>query len=387
MSFFGITFERDIHRVQVVQASHSVAMSFISIYVPAFLLLHGFTLSGTILFFVVFHIVGLAFGLTTCPWLMRRFGLAPTLRLSFPIQLLYYVALNLSPNISLPWILIAAIGGIANILYWMPLNILLVRHADYKKMGSDLGVFFALPKIFGIAGPILSAVLIPIVGFWPMFAVSGFGLVLSYFPLYGIRKEEKKIRFRISQVWEELRKRRLLFFLEGLDNIIEESEWFWGIFVFLIIGSLSVPGIVGGLEALGGALFAILIGKLADRHAAKLVPIAAVLLSAVWVIRFFVVSPVAAYAASFAASFLMMFFLVSYFGMIYRKIKGDEEETFLIVREIPTVLGRLVMFGVLFLIIDDPRKMFFLPIATIALLILILVIKRKRFEPISVASE
>ncbi len=377
---FGIAFDRDIRRVQVSNAMTSVSLSFVSIYIPAFLLTHGFSLSEMILFFTVFHLVGLPIGLLFCPWSMRRFGLIKTLRFSYPLQVISLVLLNLMPTFSIPWVLIAVIGGSATFVYWMPLNILLVKYSDKEKMGSDLGMFFALPKVFGVVGPLVSALLIPMFGFWPMFAVACIGLIFSSLPLVGIPDDGFKIEIDMRNAWKTLWKRKLLFTLEGLDNIIEESEWFWGIFVFLIIGSLSVPGIVGGLESLGGALFAVLIGKRANRNAEKLVPIASIGLIVIWVARFFVHEPVLAYSISLIASFVMTFFLVSYFGMIYRKIKGDDEEEFLIIREIPTVLGRLVMFGVLLLVVSDPKLMFFLPIVSITALLAILFVKRKRFE-------
>lgn len=387
MAFFGTGFRRDIHRVQLSQALHSVALSFVGIYVPAFLLTHGFPLSRMILFFVVFHVVALLTGLTLTPWLMRRKGYAPTLRLSFPVHILYLILLNLIPISHLPWLLVASVGGVANILYWMPLNILLVKHADKKKMGSDLGVFFALPKIFGIAGPLLSALVIPFFGFWPMFLVSGLGLTVSYLPLRGIQNGETMPEFRLGRTWREIRKRKSFFFLEGLDNVVEESEWFWGIFVFLAIGSLSAPGIVGGLESLGGALFALVAGRFADRHADRLVRISSVSLAVVWGARFLIHDPISAYVASFVASFVMTLFLVSYFGMIYGKIKGDGEETFLILREIPTTIGRLILFGVILATVSDPVRTFFLPIVTIAVLLVVLHMKRRSFtlEPVSVS--
>lgn len=378
MKILGVTFDRDIHRIQLAHAIHSVALSFVGIYVPIFLLTHGFSLAGTILFFVVLHLSGLAVGLTVCPWLMKRFGLTQTLRLSYPFGIAFFALLNLMPIFPIPWVLIAAIGGIAIFVYWMPLNILLVKHADEKKMGSDLGAFFALPKVFGIAGPLISAALIPFVGFWPMFVVAGIGLVVAYLPLVGVGKNGVSVDFRFSQAWEKIRKRKLLFALEGFDNIIEESEWFWGIFAFLMIGSLSAPGIIGGLESLGGAIFALLVGKYANEHAGKLIPIASVGLAALWVARFFIETPLPAYLISVVSSFAMTLFLVSYFSMIYRNIKNDDEETFLILREIPTVLGRMVVFGSILLVASDPRRFFFLPIVAIGILLLLFFMKRRR---------
>lgn len=378
MKIFGVTFDRDIHRIQLAHALHSVALSFVGIYVPIFLLTHGFSLPETIFFFVMLHLSGLAVGLGVCPWLMRRFGLAQTLRLSYPFQIAFFVALNIMPEHGIPWMIVAALGGIANFVYWMPLNILLVKHADEKKMGSDLGAFFALPKVFGIAGPLISAALIPFIGFWPMFVVAGIGLVVAYLPLVGIGENGVTVDFRFSQAWEKIRKRKLLFVLEGFDNIVEESEWFWGIFVFLIIGSLAAPGIVGGLESLGGALFALLVGKYANEHAGKLIPIASLGLATLWVVRSFIDTALPAYLVSVVSSFAMTLFLVSYFSMIYRNIKNDDEETFLILREIPTVLGRMVVFGSILLVASDPRQFFFLPIVAVGILLLLFFMKRRR---------
>lgn len=380
MRIFGVSFERDIHRVQLSHALRSVALSFVGVYVPIFLLTHGFSLVETILFFVVLHVVGLVFGLVVCPFLMSWYGLTWTLRLSYPLQILFFVLLNLLPTNPIFWILVAGIGGIATFVYWMPLNILLVKHADEKKMGSDLGAFFALPKVFGIAGPLVGAVSIPFLGFWPMFVVAGIGLVISYLPLVRIGENGTIVKFRFSQAIAKLRKRKLLFFLEGFDNIIEESEWFWGIFVFLLIGSLAAPGIVGGLEALGGALFAILVGKLADKSAMKLIPIASLGLVAIWFARLFIETPLPAYLISVVSSFAMTLFLVSYFSVIYRNIKNDDEEAFLILREIPTVLGRMVVFGSILLVASNPRYFFILPIIVALFLLVLFFVKRRKLD-------
>lgn len=383
MKIFGVTYERDIHRIQLAHSLHSVALSFVGVYVPIFLLVHEFTIATTIIFFVVLHLIGLAIALSICPFVMKRLGLVQTLRLSYPFQIAFFIALNLMPTYAIPWPVVAALGGGAIFLYWVPLNILLVRHADEKKMGSDLGVFFALPKIFGIVGPLISATLIPFVGFWPMFLVAGFGVALSYLPLFGIIHQNINLEWHFSEAWWKLKNRKLLFILEGFDNIIEESEWFWGIFVFLIIGSLSAPGIIGGLESLGGALFALLVGKIANKYSDKLIFIASFSLIILWGIRFFISTPLSAYILSVATAFVMTLFLVSYFSMIYRKIKNDDEETFLILREIPTVMGRMVVFGSILLVASHPRDFFYLPIIAIVILLLFFITKKRQLiEPV-----
>lgn len=378
LKFFGKEFKRDIHRVQLSHALRSVALSLVSVYVPIFLLTHGFSFSRMILFFITFHFIGLLFALFVCPAIINRVGFMGTIRISYPLQIVFFILMNilaLSPGW---WPFVAALGGVATFIYWLPLNILFLKYADEKKMGSDVSVLFALPQMFGIAGPLLGAIFVPFVGFWPMFIVSGIGLVVSYLPLIGIEQEKKPIVFRISQAWEKLRGRRILFVLEGLENVIEESEWFWGIFVFLIIGSLSTPGIVGSLEAIGGVLFTVLIGKRADKGVGKLLPFASLLLITVWFARFYISGPVFVYGISIIASFVMMLFMVSYYSLIYRKVKNDDEEAFMILREIPVVLGRMVVFGSILLVASDVRKLFILPIVTVVLLLILFLIKRKK---------
>lgn len=378
MRIFSFDGKRDINRIYVSHTLRNVALSVISVYIPIFLLTIGFSLSKTIAFFIVFHSAGLLFALLICPIMIRKWGLARMLKFYYPIEICFFILLNfLSVLPSLFWF-IAVMGGIATFSYWIPINILLIKHAEVEKMGSDLANFFALPKVFCILGPFVSAVLIPLIGFWPVFAIVIIGLILSYLPLAGIRNSEitSSFDFKISRAWSKLRERKLLFALEGFDNILEESEWFWGIFVFLTIGTLRAPGIVGGLEALGGAVFTLIIGKYANKRAKILIPIASVCLIIIWGARVFIYNPLLIYIATIIASFVMTFFLVSYFSMIYRSVKNQQEEEFLILREIPTVLGRMIVFGAILMTIANPRLFFILPIFATFLLLAILFYKR-----------
>lgn len=377
MHFFGMTFSRDIHRVQVSRALHAVALSFVSVYVPIYLLVHGYDLMAVIFFYVAFHLFQLFAAIFLVVPSMRRYGPTKVLRFSFVLSILFFLSLNLLPLSGIPWSVVAFLGGASNIFYWLPLNLLLLRSSNHETMGSDLGGFFALPKIFGIAGPIISALLIPILGFWPMFLVSALGLIISYIPLSGMRTEDAAVDIRFSALWSEIRRRRKILALEGFNAAIEESEWFWGIFVFLIVGTLAAPGLVGGLEALGGALFALLVGTYANRKMGRVLMVSALSLMAVWAVRFFVDVPLWAYIVTLVASFIMTSLHVSYIGTIYRTIKRDNEVIYIVVREIPIMLARMVVFGGILLFVTELRNFFFVPIVALLALLLIFGIRKK----------
>jgi hypothetical protein len=185
------------------------------------------------------------------------------------------------------------------------------------------------------------------------------------------------INLNFTNAWRRLKRNKILFVFEFLDNIIEESEWFWGVYVFIIIGSLSTPGIVGSLEAIGGSLFTLIIGKFADKNGKLFVPLAALALILISITRIFVNQPINAYIITVIASFILNIFLVSYFSTIYKTIKNDNEEEFMILREIPTVLGRMVVFGVILLTLPYLRYFFILPIIITTLLLCLYFLKKR----------
>ena len=380
MKTFSFKNKREIYRIHISHTLHHIVLSIISVYIPIFLLSQGNSLSKTITFFVTFHITGLLFALLVCPALIKKWGLVRLLKIYYPLEISFFILLNFLPSLPVIFWLIAVIGGLATFSYCIQINILLIKNVESGKIGSDLANFFALPKIFGILSPLISAALIPLVGFWPVFVIVILGLIISYLPILGIRKSEitQTFDFRLSHAWTKLRERKFLFVLEGFDNIIEESEWFWGIFVFLIIGTLEAPGIVGALNALGGAAFTIIVGKYANKNAKTLIPLASLGLIIIWVTRVFVGSSLAAYTITLVASFIMTLFLVSYFSFIYQSVKNQQEEEFLILREIPTVLGRLVVFSVILMTINNPRWLFILPILATLILLITFILPRKK---------
>ncbi len=367
----------NVKKVYAAHTINKIASSIISVYIPAYLLSLGFPLSRVILFFIINHAIGLLFGLFLFVPLVQRWGLLNTFKLYYPLQILSFILLALVKTYHFPPELIALVNGLALFAYWIPMNIFLVKYADHKQMGSAVSKFFALPNLFGIIGPLLGALLIPIFGFWPVFVLTVVGLLVSFVPLLSLQGSEVTVSLNFKKAWSRFVRNKTLFLFEFLDNMIEESDWFWGVYVFVIIGSLSTPGIVGSLEAIGGSVFTLLVGKYANQHSRKLIPVAAFFLLVVTLFKIFTTNPFGAYALSLAGSFVLNFFLVTYFSTIYKTIKNDSEEEFLILREIPTVLGRMVVFTTVYLTLSHLQYFFILPLIIAVLLLVLYLFKRK----------
>lgn len=238
-----------------------------------------------------------------------------------------------------------------------------MKNADFDKMGTDLAKFFALPKLFSILGPLIGAALVYFVGFWPTFLIAMAGEVLSFLPLAGIKTDVMQITFHWRKSFTGLVRRRELFILECLENFIEESDWFWGIYVFLVIGSLEVPGIAGTFSAIGAALFTLFVGKHAVRFSRNIVIVSGLGLALIFLSQVFVSNSIQAYSISLGAAFIFSAFLVSYSSVIYREVKGNNEEEFIILREIPVVVARMLVFGGIIFFSTKPGLFFLLPMA------------------------
>lgn len=367
---FSFSGRREIYRIYTTHTMRSIALSFVSVYVPIFFLSRGYSLSQVIGYYMVFHLSGLFFALFVIPQCIERFGILRTFKVNYIFSIAYYGFFIFFDAFSSPIWVIAVIGGASTFFYWIPLNIFLLKHADFDKMGSDMANFFALPKIFGIVGPLLSALLMYCFGFLPSFAIAIALLLLSYFPLAGMETSAIRTVFRFRSACQEFWRRKFLFFLEGFDNIIEEAEWFWGIYVYLLVGSIATPGIVGSLESIGVALFTLFVGKRANKNARKIVLFTASGIILLSFLRLFALDQIMAYGLSVIGAFILTAFLTAYFSSIYRSVQGKNEEEFIILREIPTVLGRMVVFGTILLTVAHPNFFFVLPIiATIILLL------------------
>lgn len=367
----------DIARVYTAHTINGFALSIISVYIPIYLLTLGYSLERVLLYFAIAAVIGLIIGLLVYVQVMQRVGVIRTFKLYYPLQIIYLIFLFLLAKFNYPPEIVAIMYGAANYAYWMPLNFLFMRHSPKEEMGSNMSKFFAYPKLFGIFGPLIGVVLIPFVGFWPVFVLAILGVFISYIPLRSVDDTAIKVSINLSRGWKRVKKNKSLFTFEVFDNIIEESEWFWPIYIFIIVGTLSVPGIIGSLEALGAALFAFVIGKYSNRNSKKLIPIASVVLVIIYLLRIFIDKPLSVYAITVIAAFTITMFLVTYFSTIYKTVKGEGEEEFLILREIPTTLGRLVVFGGIYVFMSNLNYFFIVPALATVLLIALFYWKRR----------
>ncbi|NTU99398.1 MFS transporter, partial [Candidatus Falkowbacteria bacterium] len=123
---------------------------------------------------------------------------------------------------------------------------------------------------------------------------------------------------------------------------------------------------------LGSALFTMIVGKFSDKaDSKKLLRAGAFAMILVWLGRFVAPTQGVFYTLSVLAGFCGVLISIPFQSMIYRNAQESHVEDFIIFREIPISLGRLVLYGLALLLFIDIKLSFLAAAFTYLLIIFI----------------
>lgn len=330
------------------------AMSFVALFIPVYLFNLGYSFQMVMLWMIIHHSALLLFAFVVVN-VSNKIGLVHALHVRFGLLLTYFLLLlfGLKDTPTLFYI-IPIISGAESAFYWIPLNILFVRNTKEESMGKSMGKLFVVQKALSMAGPLVGGVIAVQYGFNMLFTFAMFLLFFTFLPIVSLKSEKTNFVFskeKFNEVWQ---KNKHFFIPEIIDNLAEDAIALWAIFIFLQLASTLEIGIIGTITAVVSLFFALTLGKLTDHwNKHKLIKIGAFLVSSVWFINFaigeFFPQQYLFYGATIFATLSLKVFLIPYSSLIYNQARKKDAQ-FLVLREIPTVLGRLLLFSVAILL-------------------------------------
>jgi len=334
---------------------NNFALGLISIFVPIYLLQIGYSFETVMVWFIIHHsciLIG-AFGTM---YLSNKIGLVRSLHVRFLFLITELLLLLALPTH--PWLfyLIPVITGLESALYWMPVNILLVRNTTEETMGSSMSKFFAYPNILSIWSPLIGAAVAYYFGFPILFILSALILALAITPILSLASAKTDFKFTWFHAKEIYKKNKRFFLPEVIDNLAEDAGVIWSVFVYIQLVSIVQIGLIGTLTAIAGVFFTLTIGKLTDQwDKRKLIRIGAVLVSLMWFLNFligeYIPNQWLFYIASIGMTLSLKVFLVPYSSVLFNRARKDDAQ-FIVLREIPTILGRLILYGLAIVLSD-----------------------------------
>lgn len=353
---------RDVYIMNSVQ---ELAFSLVVIFMPIYFLTIGFSIREVFIFFIINYSLVAVFSFLSI-YMANYFGLQKTIIIRTPFLIVFLLLLLLSGTYNIPLWSIAFFNALQTAFYFIPLHVLFANSAKLKEMGSSMGKYFALPKLAGIIGPLLGGFTAFFLGFNYLFIIIIAIYAISVIPMLRSRAVKTKFSFDIGRGKKLFFKYPQYFFAEIFNNIGEEMEGIiWPMFIFVTFSSLLSVGYVGTLVGLGSFLFTILVGKYSDKFKKeKIIKLAALLFIFIWASRYFYDSMIFYYVITAVAGFVMMMFLIPFHSLIYSVAKRNTTDEFIVFREVPTAIGRLLLFTVALSYVDNLAAIF--PVACLA---------------------
>ena len=341
-------------KVLKMMSLNGFAMSFVAIFVPIYLFNLGYSFQMVMIWMMIHHATLLLFAFITVK-VSNKIGLVHSLHVRFGLLLTYFLLLLFGlKDIPVLFYIIPIISGAESAFYWIPLNILFVRNTKEKNMGKSMSKFIVIPKAISMAGPLIGAFIAIHYGFNILFAFAMFLLFFTFLPILSLRSEKTNFIFSKAKFKEIWQKNKQYFVPEIIDNLAEDAMALWTIFIFIQLASTLEVGIIGTITSVASLFFTLTLGKLTDQwNKHKLIKIGAFLVSIVWFVNFtigeFFPNQYLFYIATIFATLSLKVFLVPYSSLMYNQARKDDAQ-FLVLREIPTVLGRLILFSIAILL-------------------------------------
>jgi len=336
---------RQLYASYLMHSIDGLAGSMVSIFVPIYLLSLNYGLRQIFVFYIVLYL-GILIFFYSAGIFASHFGLRKTILLRFPFLFAYLYLLSTLDKSGISLYLICLLNSVQVAFYWFPLHVLFAKNSDGDKIGNDVGKLFALPQTLAIFGPLIGGAIAVTFGFKYLFLAAVILYLASALPLFFIKEFELSININLRKIFNYFKKYPKYFCAEIIANINGEAEYIiWPIFVFITFNNILSIGVVGTSLAIGGVLFTLLIGNLSDKKdKKKFLKLGSFVLILLWIARYYGQNEYTFYFLSILAGFFYVLINVPFNSIIYGMAKKDHIEDFIIFREIPVTLGRLIVY-------------------------------------------
>ncbi len=349
--------------VYIMHSLHIFAISLIGIFIPIYFLVLHYSVSQVFVYYLIYVTATLFFFLFAS-FIAREFGLKRTLLLYLPFQFTYLALLYILPFTHVYLLVIALADAAAVGFYWYPLHLFFISLAQKKNMGNSVGKFLAFPKLITIASPLLGGFIAIYGGFSLLIIITAVLYALSSIALFYLPDSKPMIQFKLERFLALARKYSRYLFVEIGEHIREDvGRVILPIFIFITFGSILSVGFIGSLLGAGSALFILLIGHYIDRlNRIHLLRFGAVITMIIWTIFFFMHGEIALYALTLTAGFFGALLLVPYNTLMYDYATENTPAEFIIFREVPVTIARILVYGFGILFASSLSYLFLLPV-------------------------
>lgn len=339
----GLVDDED-NQLYIYEALQKASLSLISIFIPIYIVAAGRPVVWAFGYLLVQY-GGRTVLTAPLSYVVARIGFKRSLLLSYAFYLPSILAIQL---LGVGNAVIAAVGiGMAcgSALHWVALHSAFALKTRQETRGRSSGLLVGAPRLGKAFAPVAGGLILATMGFSWLVAGSVAFLLLSAVPLLASPDYSQPMAWSRRPLNDRDHLRfAALFFFRGIGRAVE--KFLFPLYVYLIIGTVDA-GAVGSLLNIGGLLFALVVGRLAERFdRGRLIVVGAVATGALFVLKTVVTTPLQAFTVSLTAGMATMLYFIPLFSNLSDIADDEDVIEFFAFRESVMALGRVAVLAV-----------------------------------------
>lgn len=347
------------YAVYAMQSFDSIAGGLIGVFMVIYFLTLGYSVAQIFIFFIInnsaililFYLAGL---------FAKRFGIAKTLLARLIFLFLYLILIYNLDKFPEFFYAISVLSAADIAFYWFTLHVLFAKNSKKELMGDHVSKLFAIPKLIKLFVPLLGATITYYFGFKALFVFAGIIFAIPVIPFMLIEKIPVEVNINFERILDYVRRYKKYFFVELFLSISDDIEYYiLPIVIFLTFRNIFSIGILSTFLSLGSAIFMMIVGKYSDKvEKHKLMRIGGIAMMIIWLGFYFVTSQAAYFVLSFFSGFLGALISIPFRSIFYINAKDNHVEDFVIFREIPLSIGRVLLYGIGLFLLGQAKIIF-----------------------------
>ena len=272
----------DFQRIVLMNTLNGVGMGLTGIFIPIYLLGLGFSLSGVITWLLIHHLALLCGSFLTLV-VAKKIGLVRCWYIRTIMVILFFAGLMTLPLYPALIFVLAVLSGLESAFFWIPFNIFTVRKTEASTIGASLAFMQNASSFVGIIIPGIAAMLIVSYGYGLLYGLAAIFILLSLLPVLSLQQEAVSFQFNFSKIKEIILDNKHFVLPEIFDNLGQDAQVIWSLFIFITALSILDMGALGVLIGVISMMVTHLTGQLIDRWSVKsLMRVGAVATTLLW---------------------------------------------------------------------------------------------------------
>lgn len=335
---------------------HTLARSFISIFIPILMLRAGYAVEDVIIYYLLYNAIDVPFNFIARR-LIRTIGARWVIVIGSVISIVFFLTLTFIDRGWNWFLLLALLAAMYDSFYWVAHRFLFMEvNSDQADVGRNTGILYGVQRMAAMLGPAAGAVILIFGNQYLLVAASSVVFAISILPLlYAGHLPDKPTQPQSSfRDFFRGAKEKRNYISSALASVHAEAEnVLWPLFIFSAFGTLESVAIVPIIVSISAIVFSYFTGKAEGRHRkGNMITLGALVIAMIWVLRIFVELPAFYYASIFVVAIFSLLVDIPISTRLYDRGRMNDPLSASTYNNAAHMFTKFLLFAVLALVVN-----------------------------------